>query len=83
MMRIQRNRQFYCLLVEGEISTIFLESKMAFKRLILVKLIYVLRTDLKRNAPSANKRYTKTSIHQSIIHRAESQEQPERPKMIN
>ena len=40
----KRGRQFYSLRVEGEIGTIFLESKMAFKRLILIKLIiYLLR----------------------------------------
>ena len=40
----KRGRQFYSVWVEGEISTIFLESKMAFKRHILIKLIiYLLR----------------------------------------
>lgn len=40
----KRGRQFYSVWVEGEISTIFLESKMAFKRRILIKLIiYLLR----------------------------------------
>lgn len=77
----KRGRQFYSVWVEGEISTIWLESKMAFKRLILIKLIiYLLRLIWKECAPSANRKYTKTSIRQDIIHTAKSQKQPKYPQ---
>lgn len=77
----KRGRQFYSVWVEGEISTIWLESKMAFKRLILIKLIIYLLRLIWKECSKCNRKYTKTSIkRQDIIHTAKYQKQPKYPQ---
>lgn len=73
VMRIQQNRQFHSLLMEREISTTLLESKMAFKRLILLNsILYLLRINL--NVP-----INQGTLHQGSIFIAKFQEQPKSP----